>query len=277
MNSLKQACVIGWPISHSRSPLIHNHWLEKYGIAGRYDKRAVEPEALAGFLASFRDELVGANVTIPHKEAVFERVSIGDELTAKLGSVNTLYLRDGKLLGTSTDGYGYVANLLQTVPDFVVRGANVVVLGAGGAAKSIVGALVERQVGKVTVANRSPERARQLAAMFGEQINPVGLEAVHDALPSADLLINTTSLGMTGKDDLALDVSLLPAHAVVSDIVYVPLITTLLEAAFGRGLRIVDGLGMLLHQAVPGFELWFGIRPEVTPELRAILEADIRG
>ena len=277
MNDVKQACVIGWPISHSRSPIIHNHWLKLHGINGHYDRRPVEPEAIDSFLASFKAELVGANVTIPHKEAVFERVRIGDEQTTRLGSVNTLYIEDGELRGTSTDGYGYVANLLQTVPDFVIKGSRVAILGAGGAAKSIVGALVDAGAGVISVANRSVERAEQMAKQFGPSIQAIGLTQVHDALPTADLIINTTSLGMSGKGEVDLDLSLLPRHAIVSDIVYVPLETKLLADASARGLRTVEGLGMLLHQAVPGFERWFGVRPEVTPELRAIVEADIKG
>ncbi|WP_137388663.1 shikimate dehydrogenase [Rhodoligotrophos defluvii] len=278
MIAKRQACVIGWPIDHSRSPLLHGFWLEKYGIPGRYDRIPVRPEDLSDFLHGFRARgLVGGNVTLPHKEAVFRQVTVRDPLTAKLGAVNTLYFEDDTLCGTSTDGYGFVASIEQEVPDFTFSGARVTILGAGGASRSIIGVILEAGAQKISVANRSLARAEQLRSDFGPQVIPMEWGRAEDVLPGTDLLVNTTSLGMAGKAPLTIDLAGLPGHAVVSDIVYVPLTTPLLTAARARNLRTVDGLGMLMHQAVPGFERWFGIRPEVTPELRALLEADIEG
>ena len=276
MIHVKHACVIGWPIEHSRSPLLHGYWLKKYQIPGRYDRIAVSPETLDSFIDGFAGRgFVGGNVTIPHKEAVFRRVAVADPLTARLGSVNTLYLSDGTLYGTSTDGYGFVASAKQAVKDLDFAGIRVTVLGAGGAARSILGALLEQGVGRISVANRSPERAEAFAAEFGQKVEVVPWHGVDTIFARTDMLVNATSLGMTGKDPLRIDLSPLPAHAVVCDIVYVPLLTPLLMSARSRGLRIIDGLGMLMHQAVPGFERWFGVRPEVTAELRSLLEADV--
>ncbi|MGF7158594.1 shikimate dehydrogenase [Rhodoligotrophos appendicifer] len=278
MNEPAQVCVIGWPIHHSRSPLIHNYWLRQYGIDARYEKRAVAPEDLPEFLARFAEQgLIGANVTIPHKETVFRSVTVEDRFSNSLQAVNTLYLQDGRLMGTNTDGYGFLANLKQAVPDLSLHGANVAILGAGGAARAVVGALLEEGVKSIALANRSMQRAEDVASQFGTTVRVVPWDSREDMLDGCDLLVNTTSLGMTGKDPLAFSFEGATEALVVCDIVYVPLMTPLLTEAATRGLRIVDGLGMLLHQAVPAFERWFGVRPQVTPALRALVIADLQG
>ncbi len=273
---MKQACVIGWPIGHSRSPLIHNYWLRHYGIEGRYDRREVRPEALEAFFETFIETgLVGANVTIPHKERTAEIVTVADPLTERLGSVNTVYVEDGRLMGTSTDGEGFLAGVASQVAGWRADGCRAVLLGAGGAARAIAGALLDAGADRIAIVNRTRERARAVAELFGDRIAVEPWEARSRVLADADLLVNTTALGMVGKPPLDIALDALPAHATVADIVYAPLITPLLAAARGRGLAVADGLGMLLHQAVPGFERWFGVRPEVTAELRALIVADL--
>jgi shikimate dehydrogenase len=270
-----RACVIGWPIAHSRSPLIHNYWLKKHGIDGVYSKEAVPPEELSRFIAALGDPFIGCNVTIPHKEEAFRLVPAADEATRRLGSLNTLFRRDSRTLGTSTDGEGFLAHLAQSLPRFTAAGARIVMLGAGGAAAAIAGALADAGAAEIRIANRTRARAVELAQRIGPRLRAVDWEEAEAAMMDADLLINTTALGMTGKDPLIISPDHLPQRAAVADIVYVPLETPLLAAARARGLKTVDGLGMLLHQAVRGFELWFGVRPHVTAELRALIEADL--
>jgi shikimate dehydrogenase len=273
-----RAAVIGWPVAHSRSPMIHNYWLDLYGIPGRYDRIAVAPEHLAVFIAGFAEQgLIGCNVTVPHKEQTARLVSIADPETRRLGSVNTLWLADGTLLGTSTDGHGFLASLRQAVPDFHASEHDVLVLGAGGAARAIVAALQSASVRRIRLANRTAERAQRLADDLGAPVVPVPWAGLPDALSASSLLVNATALGMTGKPPLAVDLSPLPSDAIVADIVYAPLETELLKTARARGHRAIDGLGMLLHQAVPGFERWFGLKPEVTPELRRLIVRDLAG
>ena len=271
-----RACVAGWPIAHSRSPLIHSYWLRSLGIEGRYDRAAVPPGEFATFAQSIgRDGLVGANVTVPHKEAAFAAC---DELTANaadLGAVNTLWRENGRLCGDNSDVAGFIANLEAQAPGWAAGTRSAVVLGAGGAARAIVQGLLAAGVDKITVVNRNPERAQRLAAQFGRATNAAPWSAIPRLLAGADLLVNTTSLGMVGQAALEIDLRPLDGCAIVADIVYIPLETPLLAAAKARGLRAVEGLGMLLHQAAPGFERWFGVRPEVTPQLRALIEADI--
>jgi shikimate dehydrogenase len=216
---------------------------------------------------------VGANVTIPHKERALV-LSQPDARARAVGAANTLWYSSGKLCSTNTDVEGFVGNLDASAPGW--DGAtDVLVLGAGGASRAVVFGLIERGIVRVHLANRTVERARALADQFGAQVHPIAWDAIEGVLPRVKLLVNTTSLGMHGQPALELDVNLLPPDAVVADLVYVPLETPLLAAARARGLRTADGLGMLLHQAVRGFELWFGQRPEVTPELRALVEADL--
>ena len=275
---MRRACVIGWPIGHSRSPLIHNHWLALHGIDGTYEKQAVAPGALARFLATMADAgYAGCNVTLPHKRAVFGAVHIGDDATTAIGAVNTVYFDNGTLTGTSTDGYGFLASLTGQTGGWQADGRACVVLGAGGAARAIVAALAGAGAARITIINRTLARAGQLAAAFGPVARAAPLSTTAEALATADLLVNTTSLGMTGQPPLVIDLAPLARTAPVCDIVYAPLETPLLASARSAGHPVVDGLGMLLHQAVPGFEKWFGQRPQVTPELRALVVADLAG
>ncbi|CAN7222081.1 shikimate dehydrogenase [Mesorhizobium sp. LjNodule214] len=271
----KTAFVTGHPIAHSRSPKIHGHWLEKYGIDGSYRAIDVAPDDFAAFLSTLRDNgYSGGNVTIPHKESAFALVARRDEAAEAIGAVNTLWFEDGALWGGNTDGHGFAANLDQRAPGWAEHGP-AVVLGAGGASRAVIHALVERGIKDVRIVNRTLARAQELARRFGAGVSAHGEQATGELLADAGLLINTTALGMHGNEALAADPAGLPDHAIVTDIVYVPLETPLLAAARARNLRTVDGLGMLLHQAVPGFERWFGIRPDVTAELRQLIVADI--
>jgi shikimate dehydrogenase len=268
------ACLIGWPAAHSRSPLIHHHWLRKLGIDGGYSIEAVPPEEFAEFVLNLSHHgFVGANVTIPHKERTLS-LAVPDERATAVGAANTLWYEDGELRATNTDVEGFVDNLDAMAPGWD-RAEEAVVLGAGGSARAVVFGLIERGIKRIHLANRTGDRAQMLAAQFGAAIEPVVWEVVADRLPRAGLLVNTTSLGMHGQGELDIDVGRLPPGAVVSDLVYVPLKTPLLAAAEARGLKTADGLGMLLYQAVRGFELWFGQRPEVTAELRALVENDL--
>ena len=268
------ACLIGWPAAHSRSPLIHHYWLRTLGIEGGYVIEAVPPDEFQDFV--FRLSLrgfVGANVTIPHKERALA-LSAPDDRARAVGAANTLWFQDGELRSTNTDVEGFINNLDASAPGWD-QATDALVLGAGGSARAVVFGLVERGFTRVHLVNRTMERARALADQFGANVHPAAWDAIADLLPRAGLLVNTTSLGMHGQPALDIDVNLLPQQAVVADLVYVPLETPLLAAARARGLKTADGLGMLLHQAVRGFELWFGQRPEVTPELRALVEADL--
>jgi shikimate dehydrogenase len=270
----RAACLIGWPAAHSRSPLIHHYWLRKLDIAGGYVIEAVPPDEFQDFV--FRLSLrgfVGANVTLPHKERALE-VSVPDTRALAVGAANTLWFEGGELHSTNTDVEGFINNLDASSPGWD-RIEEALVLGAGGSARAVVFGLLERGIKRVRLVNRTAERARTLAEQFSEQVHPAPWEGLSDLLARAELLVNTTSLGMRGQPPLVVDVGRLPETAVVADLVYVPLVTPLLAAARSRGLRTADGLGMLLHQAVRGFELWFGRRPQVTAELRALVEADL--
>lgn len=270
------ACVIGWPIAHSRSPLIHGHWLKQYGIDGSYTRQPVEPSSLSAFIASLGQAgLAGCNVTLPHKEAVFGLVTRADESTERLGAVNTVFLRDGDAFGTNTDGEGFINSLRSSVPGFNIANGRAIVLGAGGASLAVVNAILEQGASEVVVANRTLEKAEQLRQRLGRKVQPLAWDKVSDQLGECELLVNTTSLGMKGQPELVVDLSRLPVGAVVTDIVYTPLRTKLLADAAARGNRAVDGLGMLLHQAVRGFSLWFGVTPQVTDELHDLVARDI--
>ena len=270
----RAACLIGWPAAHSRSPLIHHYWLRTLGIEGGYVIEAVPPDEFKDFLFRLSHRgFVGANVTIPHKERALA-LSKPDERARAVGAANTLWFADGELCSTNTDVEGFINNLDSSAPGW--DGAeDALVLGAGGAARAVVFGLLDRGIKRVHLANRTIERARALSGQFGTRVLPVAWDAIGGLLPRAGLLVNTTSLGMHGQPALELDIGLLPSQAVVADLVYVPLQTPLLAAAGARGLKTADGLGMLLHQAVRGFELWFGQRPEVTAELRSLVEADL--
>ena len=271
----RAACVIGWPVEHSRSPLIHNYWLKRYGIAGEYRREAVRMEDFAGFIGTLAARgYVGANVTVPYKEAALA-LSLPDERARIVGAVNTLW-RDGDVLrSTNTDVEGFLDNLDACAPRWDRNVTKAVVLGAGGAARAVVYGLLSRGVGHVVVANRTASRAEALRGAFGERVRGLDWSSLATELKDATLLVNTTTLGMHGQPPLSLDLAPLSRHAIVADIVYVPVMTPLLAAAAARGLATADGLGMLLHQAVRGFSLWFGKTPEVTGELRALVAGDL--
>ena len=267
---MRRACVIGWPVEHSRSPLIHGYWIKKYKLNADYRREAVSPENFEEFVRHLAEHgYVGANVTIPNKEAA-RALSKADVRAEKVGAANTLWLDDGgRLNASNTDAYGFITNLDAEIPDWNDGGRPAVVLGAGGAARAILHVLLAEGARRIFLANRTSGRAEALASAFGPAVTVVDWRDRNRALAGCGLLVNATSLGMTGKDPLDLDLASLPPDAVVADIVYSPLETALLAAACAKGNRTVDGLGMLLHQAVPGFERWFGVRPAVTPALRA--------
>lgn len=275
---MKRACVIGWPIEHSRSPLIHGYWLKRYGIDGAYTKEAVRPEELETFLRSLAARgLAGCNVTVPHKEAAY---AIADEREASARAVeaaNTLWLEGGKLHAANTDTYGFMTYLDEVVPDWKTHDGPVCVLGAGGAARAIIHGFLAAGVEEVRVFNRTRARAEPVANSFGPRVKIFDWENRSRDSRDAAVLVNTTAAGLKGAGSLEMDFSGFNSRCVVADIVYVPLLTELLAQARAQGLRTVDGLGMLLHQAVPGFEKWFGVRPQVTDELRSIIVADIEG
>ena len=281
--SAPRAFVIGWPIAHSRSPLIHNYWLKHLGPAGSYEKIAVAPEGLALFLADFPQlGFVGGNVTLPHKEAAFAQCAKKTPVAEALQAVNTLWMEGGKLCGDNTDVAGFLASLDAHAWGWGEACEKAVVLGAGGASRAIVAALISRGVPEIAIINRNVAHGEELVAL-ALRIDPAQKIALSDyaslpkELATADLLVNTTPLGMQNQPPLEINLAPLPSHAVVADIVYVPLETDLLKAARMRGLKTSGGLGMLLYQAVPGFARWFGVRPEVTPELYELVARDIRG
>lgn len=274
--SARRACVIGSPIAHSRSPLIHGYWLEALGIPGSYDKIEVKPGELAEFFASMAEKgFVGCNVTVPHKEEALKLAQRRTARAEEFGAANTIWIENGEIWADNTDSHGYEMSLDQEAPGWDTA-RRALVLGAGGASRAIIAALLRRGVEWIDCVNRSVERAEALATLFGSKVHAARFEEAPVLMKDADLLVNTTALGMRGKDPLVLPLETLKTDALVSDIVYVPLETDLLREAKARGHRIVGGLGMLLHQAVPGFVHWFGATPSVTPELRAILEDDVR-
>ncbi|MBX8813667.1 shikimate dehydrogenase [Ochrobactrum sp. MR34] len=281
MAEMKQAFVTGFPIKHSRSPLIHNYWLQRYGLSGSYKAIENSPENFPHFANTLAEQgLRGGNVTIPHKETAFALCEKRDAAAEAIGAVNTLWIdAENKLNGGNTDAYGFVANLDAQLPDWDKGGKTALVLGAGGASRAVLYALLNRGFEKIIVVNRTVERAQALADHFGSKIEATGWDQAQGFVSSADVIVNTTSLGMSGHGEaeaFPLDFSAAKAGAVATDIVYIPLETPFLAQARQAGLRCVDGLGMLLHQAVPGFEHWFGLRPEVTDELRQIILNDVQ-
>lgn len=267
----KLAGVMGWPVSHSLSPRLHTHWLTRLGIGGAYLPLEVPPEKVEEAFRilpymGFR----GWNVTVPHKEKAFALIENKSGAAKAIGAVNTVVVReDGTLYGDNTDAYGFMENL-RSQAGGQTRWNRALVLGAGGAARAVIYGLKESGVREIILLNRSPDRAEALAKEFSVRALP--WEKRSEAMENIDLLVNTTTLGMSGQPKLELDLSRLPASATVADIVYNPRETPLLEQARARGNRIVTGLGMLIHQAVPGFEAWFGVRPEVTEELEEVLK-----
>ncbi len=273
---MTNACVIGWPIKHSRSPIIHNYWLEQHGIEGRYEKVAIEPGDLAGFLKNLENNgYRGCNVTVPHKEAAFRLADVVHPAAKAVGAANTLWLEGGELHADNTDIYGFMTHLDHSAPGWNASNRPVALLGAGGAAKAILYGLIEGGAKEVRVFNRTRERAQELAAGYEGRAIVVDWSERVEGLAGCGLVVNSTTLGMSGSPPLKLSLEKLPRDAVVADIVYAPLKTPLLVAARQHGCRGVDGLGMLLHQAVPGFERWFGVRPQVTTELRDLIVADL--
>lgn len=277
----KKAFVAGYPISHSRSPLIHGYWLKSLGIDGDYVAHAVAPDQFLAFmddLKSGESGYVGGNVTIPHKETAFQLADRRDEIAAELGAANTLWREDGLVCATNTDGIGFVSNLDQRHPgwDKADTGSrSALILGAGGAARAVIQAIRDRGFDTIHVVNRTIARAKEMRHLFGDHVHAHPLEALSDLMRGANLFVNTTSLGMDGQPAPVLDFSTMADRSLVTDIVYVPLMTPILKQAMEQGRPVVDGLGMLLHQAVPGFEKWFGQRPVVSDELRQLIIADM--
>jgi shikimate dehydrogenase len=271
------AGVMGWPVKHSRSPRLHGYWLRQYDIDGAYVPMAVAPADLGGAIKALRWlGFAGANVTVPLKEAALQHVDLLDPLARRIGAVNTIVVReDGRLEGSNTDAFGFLANLEATAPTWVPEAAPAAILGAGGAARAVLAALLDAGVPSIRIANRTRARGELLAAEFGGAITVLDWGDWRSLLDGAGLLVNTTTLGMAGQKPLDIVLDHLPQSAVVNDIVYVPLETGLLATARHRGNQVVDGLGMLLHQARPGFRAWFGVDPEVTPALRAHVAADL--
>lgn len=270
------AGVIGWPVSHSKSPALHGHWLERYQIDGAYLPLPIAPDHLAECIAALpKLGFKGINVTIPHKEAVMPLCATLTERAKKVGAVNTItFDADGKAHGDNTDGIGFMNNLHQSAPSWSAKAGPAIVLGAGGAARAVVVGLLEEGAPSVHILNRTVDRATALAKHIGGPVKAGAMDDLTDLLPDANLLANTTSLGMTGQPPLVVDLDSKPSHGLVTDIVYAPLKTGLLQNAEDHGLEIVDGLGMLLHQAAPGFEAWFGQKPDVDKDLRdAVLAA----
>ena len=267
------AGVFGWPVDHSRSPRLHGYWLKEFGIDGAYIPFATHPSRLEqGIRALPALGFRGGNITLPHKERALGMVDEATPLARRIGAINTLIVReDGSILGDNTDGFGFIANLQQFQPDWRGSAGPAVVIGAGGAARAIVVSLIDAGTPEIRLVNRTTRRAEEIAEAVGGNIRVLPWDARGDALANAALLVNSTNLGMAGQAPLEIDLAKLPTSAVVYDIVYVPLMTELLKAAQQRGNRIVDGIGMLLHQGRPGFKAWFGPDPQVTDALRAFV------
>jgi shikimate dehydrogenase len=271
------AGIVGWPVAHSRSPKLHNYWIEKYGLNGAYVQLPVAPgmldQAIGGLKAlGFR----GCNITLPHKVDALKLVDEVDPMAKRMGAMNTIVVQpDGSLKGFNNDGFGYIQSLLDAQPDWRADAGPITVLGAGGAARAVVLGLADRGAKEIRLLNRTDAKAQALAAEFGAPVKALPWNDRHNALADVALLVNTTSQGMHGNPALELDLAALPKHALVSDVIYVPLETPLLAAARQRGNPTVNGLGMLLNQARPAFHAWFGVMPELTPELRRAIEATL--
>jgi shikimate dehydrogenase len=274
----RMAGVIGWPVTHSRSPALHRYWLDHYGIDGAYLPLPVAPANLPAALRGLSAlGFAGANVTIPHKQQTATLMDRMDDGARRLGAVNLVIVEpDGSLTGRNTDGYGFIESLRATIPGWRAP-AVATILGAGGAARSIIDALLQAGVGELRLANRTRARADELRAEFGARVLVVDWNNRAGSLAGCGLLVNSTSQGMVGQPALEIDLAALPDDSVVCDIVYNPLVTPLLAAAVARGNPVVDGLGMLLHQARPAFAAWFGVDPEVTDQLRAAVIATLAG
>lgn len=271
-----RAFVMGHPIAHSRSPMLHTYWLKRYGIEGSYELIDMLPEGLKEFFDTYREKgWIGGNVTVPHKTAVIPYLNRVDEAAKAMGAVNTISWDGDNLLGGNTDSIGFMGNIDELFPGWDASAKRAVVLGAGGASRAAIFGLLGRGL-EVSICNRTVAKADDLAKHFGGSVSAHGLEKLSTLMADCDLLVNATSLGMVGQPPLEIDLSPLKQDAIVYDVIYVPLETAILKAAKAKGHRTVDGLGMLLHQGVEGFSRWFGRRPEVTPELRKLLIEDIR-
>lgn len=271
----RAACVIGYPARHSRSPKLHGYWIRKYGLDAAYRAEEIPPEDVVAFISDLAGHgYVGANVTMPHKDVAFE-LSEPDERATAVGAANTLWLEDGVLRATNTDIEGFISALDAAAPAWDRRTSEAIVLGAGGAARAVIYGLIERAIPRIHVVNRTLTKAEALRERYGAAVAPATWDELPALLARAQLLTNATSLGMHDNPPLEIDITAMPSGSVVSDIVYVPLTTPLLAAAQAHGLATSNGLDMLLHQAVRGFELWFGVRPKVTRELYDLLAADI--
>jgi shikimate dehydrogenase len=269
------ACVMGWPAKQSRSPKLHGYWIKRYNIDGDYRVAEIPPEEFPAFVQSLaKNGFVGGNVTMPHKDVAFA-LSEPDERARAVGAANTLWIDNGKLRATNTDVEGFIGALDVNAPGWDRSTDTAIVLGAGGASRAVICGLIERGIKTIHVVNRTAAKAAAAKERFGSAVHPATWEDVPRLLSGAKLLINACSLGMKGQPDLKIDLSPMAKDAVVADIVYVPLKTKLLEAAQQRGFKTSDGLDMLLYQAVRGFTLWFGKKPEVTKELRDMLAADV--
>ena len=270
---------MGWPVSHSLSPRLHGYWLKAYGVNGTYEAMAVEPDAFTRALKDlFTKNFAGVNITVPHKEAALAAVNIRETEAVRCGAVNTIIVQpDGTLLGRNTDVYGFMKNLQSNHPDLPFKQGSAVVLGAGGAARAVCASLIDGGIAELRLVNRTLSRAEAMAGHIGGPIKIYSWKERELALDDALLLVNATSLGMSGGKALDMNLTRLPPKAVVNDIVYTPLETPLLRAAAKRGNPVVDGLGMLLHQARPGFAAWFGVEPEVTPGLRSWMLTGLPG
>jgi shikimate dehydrogenase len=278
MARMKKACIIGYPVKHSRSPVIHGYWLKRHGIEGSYGKEEVKPEDFAAFLKAMPSMgYAGANVTLPHKLDLLALADHCSDGARKIGAANMLWFENGRLHADNTDFVGFIASLDAEAPGWDDRRDVALVLGAGGASRAIVHGLLARGVSRVMVANRTLATAEAMARDFGIAIVPCAWQDAGRYVGEANLIVNTTSLGMSGQPLLDLPLDTAGPETVLADAVYVPLRTALITTAAARGLRAVGGLGMLLHQAVPSFERWFGLRPEVTPELTRLVEADVLG
>lgn len=271
------AGIIGWPVAHSRSPRLHNYWLQKYGLNGAYVQLPVAPGMLAIAIPGLKAlGFRGCNITLPHKVDALQLVDEVDETARHMGAMNTIVVQpDGSLKGFNNDGYGYIQSLLDAQPDWRADAGPITVLGSGGAARAVVHSLADRGAKEIRLLNRTDAKARALAIEFGAPVKALPWAERHAALADVALLVNTTSQGMHGMPALELDLAALPKHALVSDVIYVPLETPLLAGARLRGNSTVDGLGMLLNQARPAFHAWFGVMPEITPELRRAIEATL--
>ena len=271
------AGVLGWPVMHSRSPLLHNYWFKKHGLAGTYVPLAIQPEGLQAALRALHPlGFAGCNLTIPHKQQAMKIVDQVDAVAKAIGAISCVVVRrDGSLFGTNNDCWGFIQNLRQQYPDWRADAGPAVVLGAGGGSRAVCYALVQAGAKEIRVVNRSHERAQKLAQELGAPLKAVAWEQRHDALEGAALVVNTTSCGMVGQPPLDLALDRLPRAALAADIIYIPLETPLLRAARQRGNRTLNGLGMLLHQGRPAWKAWFGVEPEVTPELTALVEKTI--